>query len=249
MSWAAWSGHHAPLQAQVQAVMDPEGQLAAQLLQFLNTRDGLAWLSGTLDAWEAALSRGPPSFQDLNTLVITKFQEFVASEAGKRAAQQLHKEMSTGTLMVPVFVIEELVKQRLRSIVTTQVRTLARPCFRFFALHVTAASCLMAGAKLLLKGAARKRGRRTYSTLCFITDIALPTSFYGPALGALIAALRLVPARGSAAATQSAPASASQYPGGGRPTLAAMFSTTGPGPPRTPVPSPRRWRLRRTKLA
>ncbi|GFH07963.1 hypothetical protein HaLaN_02852 [Haematococcus lacustris] len=86
------------------------------------------------------------------------------------------------TLMVPVFVIEELVKQRLRSIVTTQVRTLARPCFRFFALHVTAASCLMAGAKLLLKGAARKRGRRTYSTLCFITDIALPTSFYGPAL-------------------------------------------------------------------
>ncbi|GFH29337.1 C3H1-type domain-containing protein, partial [Haematococcus lacustris] len=159
MSWAAWSGHHAPLQAQVQAVMDPEGQLAAQLLQFLNTRDGLAWLSGTLDAWEAALSRGPPSFQDLNTLVITKL-----------------------LLLLPILLLLLPILLPLLPILLLllPILLLLLPILLLLSLWVTME---LLWAKLLLKGAARKRGRRTYSTLCFITDIALPTSFYGPALG------------------------------------------------------------------
>lgn len=54
------------------------------------------------------------SAPQLNAILMSHFQSFILSEKGKALSSGLDKEMSSGTLAVPVFLIERLIKQRLQ---------------------------------------------------------------------------------------------------------------------------------------
>lgn len=56
----------------------------------------------------------PFSSSQLNAMLMSKFHSFLSTERGKALSNGLEKEMSDGTLAVPVFLIERLIKQRLQ---------------------------------------------------------------------------------------------------------------------------------------
>ncbi|PNG99837.1 hypothetical protein TSOC_014371, partial [Tetrabaena socialis] len=83
-------------------------------------------------------------------------------------------------LMAPVFLTEELVKARMRSLLATHARHLAL----FFGLRVVLACAAVHALKAGLRRLVRKRGPRWLRGAVELgCNVLLPTSFFGPLLG------------------------------------------------------------------
>ncbi|KAG2424824.1 hypothetical protein HXX76_014245 [Chlamydomonas incerta] len=128
------------------------------------------------------------SLRHLNRVVTAGVSDFLSSDSGRRLSEQMAAEMSSGALMAPVYLTEELVKARLKSLVTRHARHLAI----FFGLRVALTSLSLALAKALLKRLVRRLGWRPLSaTVDGCCDVLLPTSFFGPLLGVTNGTLEL----------------------------------------------------------
>ncbi|GFR46817.1 hypothetical protein Agub_g8454 [Astrephomene gubernaculifera] len=124
------------------------------------------------------------SLREFNRALTESVSGFLASDSGRRLSEQVAAEMSGGALMAPVYLTEELVKARLRSLVAAHARRVAA----FFAVRVMVASALLHGAKGLVRRLLRKRPPRRLPTwllgsLDWCLEALLPTGFFGPLLG------------------------------------------------------------------
>ena len=59
----------------------------------------------------------------------------------------------------------------------------ARRCFGLFAWRVAAAGLLLEAAKAGVRAAVGRRRRRLRAAVDVVLDVALPTAYFGPALG------------------------------------------------------------------
>ncbi|GLI62850.1 hypothetical protein VaNZ11_005400 [Volvox africanus] len=177
--------------------------------------------------------------RELNRAVTAGVSDFLASDSGRRLSEQMAAEMSTGALMAPVYLTEELVKARLKSLLRSHARWLAT----YFAVRVSLTTAVLHCGKELLRSSVRKRGPRWLrGCVHFICDVMLPTGFFGPLLGVTIGVLQttglglggLIWRRrggGSSAGTSGAGGSVRNCRGGaaGRVRAAESSSSSDPG--------------------
>ncbi|KAF5830631.1 hypothetical protein DUNSADRAFT_14232, partial [Dunaliella salina] len=133
-----------------------------------------------------------PNIQEINKLVLGKFSEFLNSQQGQTLANQLNHEMDAGSLMIPVTIMEELFRQRMRAIVGSTLRSHALRYGRFFAIRVAAGSVLLHGLKGGLKWLARRAGPKCSRTVEFICEVVFPSSFFGPVTGIMFGVLQIL---------------------------------------------------------
>ncbi|GLC75942.1 hypothetical protein PLESTF_001708600 [Pleodorina starrii] len=145
--------------------------------------------SGALgDLAERAVDAPVRGLRELNRAVTAGVSDFLASDSGRRLSEQMAAEMSTGALMAPVYLTEELVKARLKSLLRNHACWLAT----FLAVRVSVATALLHCTKGLLRRSVRKRGPRWLrGCVHFLCDVMLPTGFFGPLLGITFGALQL----------------------------------------------------------
>mmetsp|Transcript_20147 Transcript_20147/g.56107 ORF Transcript_20147/g.56107 Transcript_20147/m.56107 type:complete len:231 (-) Transcript_20147:531-1223(-) len=146
------------------------------------------WLVPSMPAIEDAL----PSIQEINKLVLGKFSDFLNSQQGQALASQLNHEMDAGSLMIPVTILEELFRQRMRAILGSTLRSHALRYVRFFSIRAAAASVILHGLKGGLKWLARRGGPKCSRTVDFICEVVFPSSFFGPVTGILFGVLQIL---------------------------------------------------------
>ncbi|GIL69036.1 hypothetical protein Vretimale_17348 [Volvox reticuliferus] len=145
--------------------------------------------SGALgDLAERAVEVPVRGLRELNRAVTASVSDFLASDSGRRLSEQMVAEMSTGALMAPVYLTEELVKARLKSLLRSHARWLAT----YLAVRVSLTTAALHCAKELVRRSVRKRGPSWLrGAVHFICDVMLPTGFFGPFLGVTIGVLQL----------------------------------------------------------
>lgn len=126
------------------------------------------------------------SIADLNKQLIARFKAFLNSEEGHQLARQLQQELDSGTLVIPVLVVEEVLRTWLQSF----LRRNAVKIFLFAGWRVSAATALLHAAKLGLARLAAKRPRAR-RVVAFASDVLLPTVVFGPLAGACWALSRV----------------------------------------------------------
>ncbi|GIL60969.1 hypothetical protein Vafri_15764 [Volvox africanus] len=196
--------------------------------------------SGALgDLAERAVEVPVRGLRELNRAVTAGVSDFLASDSGRRLSEQMAAEMSTGALMAPVYLTEELVKARLKSLLRSHARWLAT----YFAVRVSLTTAVLHCAKELLRRSVRKRGPRWLrGCVHFICDVMLPTGFFGPLLGVTIGVLQITGVGlggliwrrrdgGTSAGTSGAGGSVGSGRGGaaGRARAAESSSSSDPG--------------------
>ena len=170
---------------------------------FLNTEQGAAWLAITVDEWEQKILRAhsnvrQTSMQGLNGWLQARFRELHATEEGRILTSKL-QDIDTSslagfqstTLQLPILVTEEYVRKRLMGLVSRGFRRY----FGLFAWRVAVAGILLEAAKAGVRATMRRRRSRLKAVVNFILDTALPTSYFGPALGIWNGVLHLLPRR------------------------------------------------------
>lgn len=136
-----------------------------------------------------AEAAGPlQGLRGFNQAFKAKLQEWLASDQGQKMSQQISSEMTGGALLVPVALVEELIKARIRSLAASQACRLAW----FFGWRAAVGSALLHVAKAALQRLARKRTpARVRHAVDFVSDVMLPTAFFGPMLGITFGVLEL----------------------------------------------------------
>jgi hypothetical protein len=156
-------------------------ELKSLLKHFLATELGLQWLANVVDDWDERLSalRSPPGgIAELNAYVLSSFKDFVSSETGRRLSARIDSEVSQGTLMVPAYLVEQLVKMRLKHAVLMH----GRPLVASTAWRVAVCCGVLHGMKAALRRFTRKWAR-PHRVVCFVTEIMLPTHVMGAMWG------------------------------------------------------------------
>ncbi|KAG2487485.1 hypothetical protein HYH03_013905 [Edaphochlamys debaryana] len=149
-----------------------------------------------LNAFAERAVEGPVrGLRELNKTLTANFVDFLSSDSGRRLSEQVAAEMSSGALMAPVYLTEELVKARLKSLVTSHARFL----IIFFSLRVVIATAALHATKVALQQVVahvhtrspRRRWRWLRASVDYVLDVLLPTGFFGPALGLAAGILQL----------------------------------------------------------
>lgn len=169
------------------------GALPPSLGEFLMTAPGASWLAEELSDIHIALPtlRAPFSVREFNALVLQAYNRLLTTDAGRRLASTAHAQerAAEDVLQVPLFIVEDFVRQRLRS-------TLARNWGRYAVIVCTRATAataavrvLKAGCKWLIRRHLPEGGRaRRFCEVAL--DLLVPTELYGA-----LAAVGLVVAR------------------------------------------------------
>ena len=88
-----------------------------------------------------------------------------------------------------MLVTEEYVRKRLMGLISRNLRR----CFGLFAWRVAVAGLLLEASKAGVRALVRRRGPRVKAVVNFILDAALPTAYFGPALGIWHGVVHLLP--------------------------------------------------------
>lgn len=165
--------------------------LPLEVARFIATGSGVKWLADTLNDWPAVLTDARGKLETtrdrinraphhLNAFVVGEYKKLVRSEMGKRLINRAHlpEEAVTDPLSVPLYVVEDIVRLRIRQLLSRNWRCVAwRVCTRA-SLMCAAVHLLKVGAKRLARG--RPRAEKAVGYVC---DVLLPTGFYGPLIG------------------------------------------------------------------
>ncbi|MEW5302077.1 MAG: hypothetical protein WDW36_004887 [Sanguina aurantia] len=162
--------------------------------KFLGTTDGVDFVADTMNSIEGQFKRlrkqAQPDVQQLNAMLMSKFHSFLSTERGKALSSGLEKEMSDGTLAVPVFLIERLIKQRLQSMAQQNVQRL----IFFFCWRTLFGTLAVQATKSGLRALTRRffgHRPRVVAVVDFTTELLLSTGFLGPALGITVGMMEL----------------------------------------------------------
>lgn len=157
-----------------------------ELLLFLETASGARWLAGILlDLPEHMHNLRVTTLAEVNHFVIKQYKKFVSSDIGHRMIRspQQQQVAQQDTLALPVYIIEDLVRQRLKTSITSTywsagVFLATRTPFLCAAVHFTKHLI----KKYLLRPHRQGRHRRLVHAATVVLDQLLPTAFYGPLL-------------------------------------------------------------------
>jgi len=167
--------------------------LPSSLTEFLFTAPGVSWLAEELSDMRGRVPvPRPPTAREFNALVLQAYHKVLQSEAGRRLAEASHAQerAAEDVLTVPLFIVEDFVRQRLRS-------TLGRNWARYAVVvcsRATLATALVRGLKagarwLLWRRAPAHTRWRLWADASL--DLLLPTELYGAMAGIGLVALRL----------------------------------------------------------
>jgi hypothetical protein len=173
------------------ATAGPLGALPPSLTDFLATAPGVAWLADELSDIHVALpTLRAPSVKEFNALILQSYHRLLTTDVGRRLASTAHAQerAAEDVLQVPLFIVEDFVRQRLRS-------TLARNWGRYAVIVCTRATAATAAVRVLksgLKWLLRKHAPEGRARRCaeVALDLLVPTELYGA-----LAAVGLVVAR------------------------------------------------------
>jgi hypothetical protein len=177
-----------PPSAQLGALLHPS------LGDFIATSPGVAWLADELGGRvhvPALPSLRAPTVRELNGAVLQAYKQLLSTDAGQRLASAAHarERAAEDVLQVPLYIVEDFVRQRLRS-------TLARNWGRYAVILCSRATAATAAVRLLKAGglwllrryAPEGRARRCAE---LALHLLVPTELYGAlaAVGLLVARL------------------------------------------------------------
>eukprot|EP00878_Enallax_costatus_P004829 GHUV01005081.1.p1 GENE.GHUV01005081.1~~GHUV01005081.1.p1 ORF type:complete len:208 (+),score=46.47 GHUV01005081.1:321-944(+) len=160
--------------------------IPSELVRFLGTATGATWLADILLEFPGHMEKlRSASLAEVNAFVIAKYKEFRDSQIGRRLiyAPQQHTAVKQDTLMIPVYIIEDFVRQRLRTKITRNWWHIGwflatRTPFMCAAVYVTKHLV----QEHLLKPHANGRCKKVVKAASFVLDELIPTGFYGPLL-------------------------------------------------------------------
>ncbi|GAX78507.1 hypothetical protein CEUSTIGMA_g5946.t1 [Chlamydomonas eustigma] len=200
------------------------------LNDFLSTDKGAAWLAITVDDWEQKLLRVKRDAEAASTTGLNSWLQDCYVELQKKEEWRIPLSsiqtvdtsslagFQSSALQVPLLVTEEYIRRRALGLLARYTRRY----FRFFAWRVAAAGILLEATKAGVRRLAARRGsKRVQAVVNFLLDAALPTVYFGPALGICHGVTGLMPASwlvdkiaetaaggGSGAAEQGSPSAA-----------------------------------------
>ncbi|WIA20696.1 hypothetical protein OEZ85_005067 [Tetradesmus obliquus] len=171
-------------------------QPTEELLKFLSTAPGATWLADVLLEFPGNVDKlRHASLTEVNQFVIAKYKEFTASDIGTRLifGSTQRSAVQADTLMLPVYIVEDFVRQRLRAKITRNWWSIGW----FLAIRTPITCAAVHCAKHLVRKhllAPHRGGRckRVVAAATFVLDELLPTQFYGPLLCYALLAHKMV---------------------------------------------------------
>lgn len=167
------------------------------LIDFLNTAPGARWLTDILLEWPGQLHNlRRATLAEVNAFVLARYRDFIGSDLGQRMlrAPQHRSAAAQDTLALPVYLVEDLVRQRLATKITRNWWAIGVFLATRTPLMCAAVHAAKAGARRLLRLVKKdgRAARRLVAVANFVLDELVPTGFYGPLLAYGLLAHRMV---------------------------------------------------------
>lgn len=158
---------------------------ASDVYKSLATSPGGEWLTDVGRQIEDKIPK-INSMEELNAYVLGEVQKFLTSDQGLQLSDRLQLELSQGALMVPVYLAEEMIKLRVKTVLLSNVKSIGL----MIAWRLPICCAVVYGTKLLIRRVFR--GKSYAPAIRAALDVAFPTETCAAVLAVVSAIKKLL---------------------------------------------------------